>query len=648
MKTLRFAILGLILAAMCPLARATWVLRNQQGGVGGNASTPAFTNALTPGSLIIVFVYAGPAPSTPTDTATNTYHDCGAGAVPLTSGWNFLSIFYTINSHSTASNVVTSTSGAQVVAWEYTGNASSSVVETYGSNPSQTSGGSGQNYVMSASSLSTSNANDFVVGAILTAGSPTGITPLTGFSILFNGTGNSYMQGGVFASGTIPVTANGPGSTAYGGIAVAFKAAATPAVVNPPHAGIIRSSGKALPAPFYVAYGIYSPVVTTVPANGLGLTPVMGWNSWNNSCGTPTQTCIEANAASMSSNGMLAAGYTYISLDDQWQTTARNADGSIAYNATEFPAGIAAVATYVHGLGEKFGIYTSPGPTTCAGYMGSFGYEQQDAATFASWGVDYLKYDWCSASTEFDNAISKWGAPTVSLYVFQYMAQALQATGRPIYLAINPWNAGPTGCQYAQEGVNAVRFGADASGTWASVLALAFGAQGTASCAGPGYFNDPDTLMVGNGITDQQGKTEFSIFAIRAFPLIEGADLTTLTGSSITTLTNTDVIGVDQDPLGIQGTMISSTTCGSATCQVWAKPLNGTNTCAIGMYNLDSAAHNITATFSAIAAVYSQCGSGPYTTTRDLEAHSSLGTLTTSYTASSVPAYGVAMIKVAP
>ncbi len=241
---------------------------------------------------------------------------------------------------------------------------------------------------------------------------------------------------------------------------------------------------------------------------------------------------------------MKDAGYTYINIDDCWQGK-RDAQGNIQGNE-KFPD-MKALADYVHSKGLKIGIYSSPGPKTCAGYEGSYQHEEQDARTYAAWGFDYLKYDWCSADKVYQNS----DMPAV----YKKMGDALKATGRPIvfslcqYGVIGVWTWGP------QSGGNLWRTSGDISANYESILALGFAQNpGLEKFAGPGHWNDPDMLEVGNGkLTMDENRLHFSLWAMLAAPLLAGNDLAHMNPDVLGVLTNQEVIAVDQDPLGRTG-----------------------------------------------------------------------------------------------
>jgi len=371
-------------------------------------------------------------------------------------------------------------------------------------------------------------------------------------------------------------------------------------------------------------------------ASGLpAATPPMGWNSWNTFQCNMDETLIKQIADLFVSSGMQAAGYQYVNLDDCWMD-GRDASGSLRWNTTKFPSGIPALADYVHGKGLKLGIYEVPNNTTCVGIyggisptiaVGSLGHEPTDAQTFATWGVDYLKYDLCTGQ--------RGG--------FAVMRDALRATGRPIFYSVNPGNGQndlcpPNTCSLTLATIaNMWRIGFDIDRTWGSVIRLIDENAALYSYAGPGHWNDPDMLEVGNGLTDIEGRAHFSMWAIMAAPLIAGNDLRSMSAATRTTLTNTEVIGVDQDALGIQGRLVASP---GTNLQVWSRPLSGTNTRAVALFNRGTTNASITVQWSALGI---PAGSA---SVRDLWSHADLGAFNDAYTAAAVPGHGVVMVKV--
>ncbi len=298
----------------------------------------------------------------------------------------------------------------------------------------------------------------------------------------------------------------------------------------------------------------------------LALTPPMGWNSWNKFGPNVNEQMIREMADAMVSSGMKAAGYEFINIDDTWEGY-RDSLGFIHPDSTRFPHGMKALADYVHSKGLKLGIYSDCGDKTCAGRIGSRGHEYQDALSYAKWGIDYLKYDWCN--TEGMNPV---GAYTT-------MRDALYATGRPIVFSICEWGSSKPWL-WAENVGNLWRTTGDISanfdhnidhGTWTqlSVMSILDLQNGLRKYAGPGYWNDPDMLEVGNGMTNNEDRTHFSMWCMLAAPLIAGNDLRDMTPETKEILENKEVIDVDQDSLGIEGFRYSS----ADSIEIWFKPL---------------------------------------------------------------------------
>jgi alpha-galactosidase len=330
--------------------------------------------------------------------------------------------------------------------------------------------------------------------------------------------------------------------------------------------------------------------------------------------------------------GMKDAGYEYVNLDDCWMD-GRDASGNLKWNTSKFPAGIAAVADYVHGKGLKLGIYETPNTKTCAGLyggytggVGSVGHETADAKAFASWGVDYLKYDKCQGA----------------LSGFAVMRDALKATGRPIFYSINPGDQGPfctpTNCSIDLVKVaNMWRIEMDIGANWSSVIRLIDANKKEYVGAGPGHWNDPDMLEVGNGLNDTEGRAHFSMWAIMAAPLITGNDLSAMSATTKEILTNREVIAVDQDPLGKQGQVVATP---GSNLEVWSKEMTGTNTRAVALFNRSTGSASITVKWTDIGI---PAGSA---TVRDLWAAKDLGPFTDSYTATNIASHSVVMLKI--
>jgi alpha-galactosidase len=299
----------------------------------------------------------------------------------------------------------------------------------------------------------------------------------------------------------------------------------------------------------------------------LALTPPMGWNSWNAFACDINEDLIKKTADEMVASGMKDAGSMYIVIDDCWQLDHRDSLGFIIPDLERFPSGIKSIADYIHSKGLKFGIHSCAGSRSCADYPGSRGHEYQDAITYASWGVDYLKYDWCN--TEGLNAE---GAYTT-------MRDALYSAGRPVVFSLcewgnnKPWEWGAkVGHLWRTTGdiINCFDCVVD-HGTWKSwgVLPIIDKQDELRKYAGPDHWNDPDMLEVGNGLTLGEDRAHFSMWCMLAAPLIAGNDIRNMSEEIESVLTNRDVIAVDQDSLGVQGFKFIS----NGEIEVWFKPL---------------------------------------------------------------------------
>jgi alpha-galactosidase len=290
-------------------------------------------------------------------------------------------------------------------------------------------------------------------------------------------------------------------------------------------------------------------------SNGLTPTPPMGWNDWYSVyCGVTAQ-LVEQTAQEMVADGMKAAGYDYVNIDDCWMAPSRDAAGNLVPDPTRFPAGMKAVADYVHSLGLKLGIYEDAGTTTCAGYPGSLGHEAQDAATFASWGVDYVKYDRCNIPYgSFPGETEE----QVQQTLYTRMSNALRATGHQIVFSMCNPDPGDDPWLWGAPISNLWRTTTDIQDNFGSMLANFEGTVNLFADAGPGAWNDPDLLQIGNGGSSLLDYTsEFSLWAEMAAPLIASTNISALTRSELAIYENPNVIAVDQDPLGRQGVPIS-------------------------------------------------------------------------------------------
>ncbi len=371
-------------------------------------------------------------------------------------------------------------------------------------------------------------------------------------------------------------------------------------------------------------------------ANGQALTPPMGWSSWNAHFANINESIIEAAADAMVSSGMKAAGYQYVNTDEGWWSGTRDANGNITVDLTKWPGGMQAVATYIHSKGLKAGIYTDAGTNGCGGNnQGSYGHYDQDMLQFEQWGFDYVKVDWCGGVTQNLNQATQYAQIRDSI------AKATAQTGHPMGFSIcewglaDPWNWGPT-TGNAWRTSNDISF-TQGSVAWTDILKNFDSATLHPDAQAPGSYNDPDMMEVGaSGISATESQSHFSLWAISGAPLLAGNDITTMSSATQTILTNSDVIAVDQDALGLQATKVSEPTIG---LQVWSKVLSTSGQRAVALLNRTSATANITVNWSDLGLT---TGSAQV---RDLWTHSNLGGFSNSYTAS-VSSHGVTMLKI--
>jgi len=365
--------------------------------------------------------------------------------------------------------------------------------------------------------------------------------------------------------------------------------------------------------------------------NGLAPRPPMGWNSWNHFGRRVDDATVREQAEAMVASGMRDAGYVYINIDDTWEG-GRDAKGYIHTNS-KF-TDMKALADFVHSKGLKIGIYSSPGPKTCAGYEGSYGHEQQDAETYAAWGIDYLKYDLCSFNDLMKKAPSKAAANQMMIDTYVKMGKALRSTGRPIVYSFCQYGRDDVWKWSARAGGNLWRTTDDINDTYTRMTTIGFEQLGLTRYAGPGHWNDPDMLEVGNGgMTFDEYKTHMSLWAILAAPLLAGNDLTNMSAETRELLLNKEVIAVDQDALGKQGDRVSA----QGMVDIWARPLTG-DAKAVGLFNRDNHAQSVTLEFSSL-------GFTGNVKVRDLWQHKELGLMKSEYTVS-VPAHGVIFLNV--
>jgi alpha-galactosidase len=370
----------------------------------------------------------------------------------------------------------------------------------------------------------------------------------------------------------------------------------------------------------------------------LALTPPMGWNSWNKFGCNVSDQMIRQMADAMVKSGMKDAGYQYVVIDDCWQVS-RDATGNIVADPQRFPSGIKALADYVHSLGLKFGIYSDAGSKTCAGRPGGLGHEYQDALQYAAWGVDYLKYDWCSTTTQDAKAS------------YANIRAALDAAGRPIVLSICEWGKANPWLWGREVGGNLWRTTGDIQDRWQGkkewkpgdccsygVVDIVDLEAELYSFAGPGHWNDPDMLEVGNGgMTDLEYRSHFSLWAILAAPLIAGNDLRDMRPEIHDILTNKEVIAVNQDPLGSQAKRVRK----DGDREVWAKQLQDGGRAVI-LFNRGPAEQNMIVAWQDIGYPEHLVAA-----VRDLWDHKDKAKTTVKFGAT-VPAHGVMMLTIRP
>lgn len=343
--------------------------------------------------------------------------------------------------------------------------------------------------------------------------------------------------------------------------------------------------------------------------NGLGKTPQMGWNSWNfYGCGINETIVMEA-AQNLVKSGLADLGYVYVIIDDCWAWN-RTKDGVINPDPTTFPSGMQYLARYVHKLGLKFGLYSSAGTYTCAGRPGSLGYEEIDAMTYATWGLDYLKYDNCNGQT-----------PPQGRY--PVMRDALNKTDRPIFFSMSEWGVNLP-WQWASRVGNSWRTDIDIGDYWESLMRVLYNQKGLSPFAGPGAWNDPDMLEVGNGgMLFIEYRTHFAFWCLLKAPLLTGTDLNSLSSETLFILGAKELIAVNQDPLGAQAELIWQV----GSQQIWAGPLAdgsrafillNTGTLVAGSYNT-----TITIQFQQLGFPHGTTG-----VVRDLYAQGTVGTYT--------------------
>ncbi|KAH3744287.1 alpha galactosidase [Pelomyxa schiedti] len=360
--------------------------------------------------------------------------------------------------------------------------------------------------------------------------------------------------------------------------------------------------------------------------NGLGLTPQMGWNSWNHFGCNINEDLIRQTIDALVDTGLASAGYKYVNLDDCWQS-ARDDNGTIIPDPTTFPNGIAPLADYAHQKGLLFGVYSDAGYYTCAGRPGSLGYETQDANTYAKWGVDYLKYDNCNS----DGTSPKERYPV--------MRDALNATGREIFFSMCEWGEEQPARWGADVG-NSWRTTGDITDSWMRVIEILDKNNLWADFAGPGAWNDPDMLEVGNGgMSFEEYKAHFALWSLSKAPLLIGCDITAMSDETFSILTATEILALNQDSLGVQGRRVAIDDLYQA--EIYSAPLSG-NRYGVILLNKALTQRTVTAQFTDIGLT-----STTKCLARDLWARSDLGYYTGSIS-QKVPGHAAAVILLTP
>ena len=373
------------------------------------------------------------------------------------------------------------------------------------------------------------------------------------------------------------------------------------------------------------------PELRQLPDTGLVRTPPMGWNSWNHYHDHFDDAIVRQTADALVASGMDKVGYKYIIVDEGW-ASGRDANGNITGNA-RFPD-MKALADYVHSKGLKIGIYSSPGPRVCGGYEGSYGHEEQDAKTFAAWGYDYLKYDWCGAFAIYQ------GSPADLQGAYQKMGEALQKTDRPIVYSICEYGMGDVWKWGGKTGGNLWRTTGDISDNWASMERIGFAQLDITSYPKPGQWNDPDMLEVGNGgMTADEYRTHMSLWALLRAPLVAGNDLRSMSDETKSILMNADVIAIDQDADALPVEKLSV----EGKSEVLIRPLSGYSV-AVALFNRGDTPADISFRWDSLH--LSPGLGGRSLSAQDLWKHQPVAINGDTYTAT-VPKHGVVLLRVA-
>lgn len=380
---------------------------------------------------------------------------------------------------------------------------------------------------------------------------------------------------------------------------------------------------------FVVIFFVLMKLLTsTSEASVIAATPPMGWNSWNQFGCQVNEKLILEIADTLIKNKMKEAGYDYVILDDCWQAENRDKNGNLQSDPVKFPHGIPFLANQIHEKGLKFGIYTSVGAKTCEGYPGSLDHEDQDAKLFASWGVDYLKDDFCTRKRG-------WWPWWNYRARYQKMSESLRSTGRPILFSICNWGWGNV-WTWAPSIANMWRTSSDIKPKWEVILKIIDAQVGKEKFAGPQHWNDPDVLEVGvDPLTEIESKSHFSMWAMLAAPLIAGNDLRTMSDPIHKILTAPEVIEINQDSGGFQAHRVWR----KRDLEIWRKQLSEVQTVAVALFNRGSRPAEITAHWKDIGLLSGTAS------VRDLWTRKNLGQFTDEFT-SQVPPHGIVLVKI--
>ena len=357
--------------------------------------------------------------------------------------------------------------------------------------------------------------------------------------------------------------------------------------------------------------------------NGVGLTPPMGWNSWNKFACNIDEQLIKQTADAIISTGLAAKGYNYVNLDDCWQVS-RDSSSNIQEDKTKFPSGMKGLADYIHSKGLKFGVYSDAGFFTCQRRPGSLGYEVNDAASYASWGVDYLKYD---------NCYNDLSSPKKR---YPPMSAALNKTGRPIFFSMCEWGV-ENPATWGETVGNSWRTTGDISDNWDSFVSILDQQVGLEKYSGPGHWNDPDMLEVGNGgMTFNEYQAHFALWAILKAPLLIGCDVVNISKETLDLLGNEEIIAVNQDKLGVQGSRVWK----NGDLEVWSGPVENNEVAAV-LFNRGSSKSTISLDFK-LGGV-----NGQHAKVRDLLQKKDLGDFQDKFDVD-VESHSAVMVRVSP